>query len=231
MNILIVDDEQDIRDLLELHLLNEGYTVFQAENGNVAFDVFQKEKIGLAILDVRMPGLDGFRLLKKIREQSQIPVLFLTACREDADKILGLGLGADDYIVKPFNPMEVIARVKAQWRGYYNYGIGDEGRKSITLGGLTLDKESCTIYKDGELIQLNAKVFKIAKLLIENAGRVFTKRQIYESIWGEDYFGDDNTIMVHISYLREKVEDDPKKPVYLKTIRGIGYKMERDPHA
>lgn len=225
MNILIAEDEQDIRELLELHLSKEGYTVYQAENGASALEIFNNEHIDLALLDVMMPYLDGFKLLKKIRSTSEIPVIFLTARVEDTDKILGLGLGADDYIVKPFSPIEVIARVAAQLRRYYKYTNGHI-TSQITVGELNLDKESFTLYKNDSLIDLNPKEYKILEVLIENAGKVYTKKQLYETVWQDPYYGDDNTIMVHISHIRDKIEDNPKSPKYLKTVRGIGYKLE-----
>ncbi|MBU5590412.1 response regulator transcription factor [Clostridium sp. MSJ-4] len=226
MNILIAEDEQDIRDLIELHLIKEGYNVFKAENGLEALDIFKNNPIDLAILDVMMPKLDGFSLLKNIRENSEIPVIFLTARDEDTDKVLGLGLGADDYMTKPFSPLELIARIQAQLRRYYKYS-GKKARSTFTLGDLVLDKESCTVYKNDILLDLNAKEYKILELLMENPGRVYTKKQLYELVWQDSYYGDDNTIMVHISHIRDKIEDNQRSPKYLKTIRGIGYKLEK----
>ncbi|MFD3157764.1 response regulator transcription factor [Haloimpatiens sp. FM7330] len=227
MNILIAEDEQDIRNLLDLHLVKEGYTVFHAKNGAEALEIFKKNNIDLAVLDVMMPKLDGFNLLKKIRETSTIPVIFLTARIDDTDKILGLGLGADDYITKPFNPIEVVARIEAHLRRYFRYANGTTQNDIITNGSLKLDKETCTLFKNDVPIELNAKEYKIIELLIENRGKVYTKKQLYETVWEDIYYGDDNTIMVHISHIREKIEDSPKCPVYLKTIRGIGYKLEK----
>ncbi|WP_032121391.1 response regulator transcription factor [Clostridium amazonitimonense] len=226
MNILIAEDEQDIRNLIELHLIKEGYNVFKAENGLEALDIFKNNPIDLAILDVMMPKLDGFSLLKNIRENSEIPVIFLTARDEDTDKVLGLGLGADDYMTKPFSPLELIARIQAQLRRYYKYS-GKKARSTFTLGDLVLDKESCTVYKNDILLDLNAKEYKILELLMENPGRVYTKKQLYELVWQDSYYGDDNTIMVHISHIRDKIEDNQRSPKYLKTIRGIGYKLEK----
>lgn len=225
LNILIAEDEKDIRDLVSLHLSKDDYKVFEAENGIEAINIFENNKIDLAILDVMMPKLDGFAVIKKIRESSTIPVIFVTARDEDMDKILGLGLGADDYMVKPFSPLELTARVQAQLRRYYKY-TNSQNITELILGDLTLDKESCTLHKVKNRIELNAKEFKILEFLMENKGKVFTKKQLYEKVWEESYYGDDNTIMVHISHLRDKIEDDPKNPKYLKTIRGIGYKIE-----
>lgn len=225
LNILIAEDEKDIRDLVSLHLSKDDYKVFEAENGIEAINIFESNKIDLAILDVMMPKLDGFAVIKKIRESSTIPVIFVTARDEDMDKILGLGLGADDYMVKPFSPLELTARVQAQLRRYYKY-TNSQNVTELVLGDLTLDKESCTLHKVKNRIELNAKEFKILEFLMENKGKVFTKKQLYEKVWEEPYYGDDNTIMVHISHVRDKIEDDPKNPKYLKTIRGIGYKIE-----
>lgn len=228
MNVLIAEDEQDIRELLGLHLIKEDYNVYEACNGIEALDVFNKNDIELAILDIMMPGLDGFKVLKKIREKSNIPVIFITARGEDENKILGLGLGADDYIVKPFSPMEVVARVKAIFRRIGVYSQNDiEHINKIENGELELNKDYCTFYKSGNEIELNAKEYKIMEFLMENKGRVHTKKQIYEKVWGYEYYGDANTIMVHISHIREKIEEDAKRPKYLKTIRGIGYKLEK----
>ncbi|MDP4090956.1 MAG: response regulator transcription factor [Bacillota bacterium] len=226
MNILIAEDEKDIRQLINLHLSKDGYTVFEAENGIQAINIFREKKLDLAILDVMMPLLDGIAVLKKIREESTIPVMFLTARSEDMDKILGLGLGADDYIVKPFSPLEVCARVQALLRRYYRYASSQKNCGELRLGCLTLKKESCSVFRSLKELELNAKEYKLLEFLMENPGKVFTKKQLYEAVWDEPYFGDDNTIMVHISHLRDKIEANPRAPKYLKTIRGIGYKLE-----
>ncbi|GCD09258.1 DNA-binding response regulator [Clostridium tagluense] len=226
MNILIVEDEQDIRELLEIHLSKEGYKIFTAEDGMQALDIFQNKDIDIALLDVMIPKIDGFNVLKKIRETSEIPVIFITAREEESDKILGLGLGADDYVIKPFSPIEIIARVKAQLRRYYKYS--NKAHKTVTIvGELMLDKESCSIYKNNIELALNPKEYRLLGFILENPGKVYTKKQLYEIVWENPYYGDSNTIMVHISHIREKIEDDPKNPKYLKTIRGIGYKMEQ----
>lgn len=226
MNILIAEDEKDIRNLLELHLSKEGFKAFLANDGIEALNIFKKEHIDLAVLDIMMPNLDGISVLKQIRENSTIPVIFLTAKSQDADKILGLGLGADDYMVKPFSPIELIARIQAQLRRYYKYSPVNITNQ-ITYGELLLDKDCCLIYKNNNPVELNAKEYKILELLMDNIGKVYTKKQLYETVWGDVYYGDDNTIMVHISHIRDKIEDCPKSPKYLKTIRGIGYKLER----
>jgi DNA-binding response OmpR family regulator len=226
MNILIVEDEQDIRELLEIHLSKEGYKIFTAEDGVQALNIFEDKDIDIALLDVMIPKIDGFKVLKKIRETREMPVIFITAREEEADKILGLGLGADDYVIKPFSPIEIIARVKAQLRRCYKYS--NKAHKTGTvIGELTLDKESCSIYKNGIELALNPKEYRLLEFILENPGKVYTKKQLYEIVWQNPYYGDSNTIMVHISHIREKIEDDPKNPKYLKTIRGIGYKMEQ----
>lgn len=225
MRILISDDEDDIRNLIKISLEENGYTVLTAKNGKEAWDIFQTEEVHLAILDVMMPVMDGFNLLRKIREQSTLPVIFLTARADDMDKVLGLGLGADDYLAKPFSVAELVARVGAQLRRNNEY-LSRKGRtESLTYGNLTIDKEKCCAFKDGEPIELGAKEYKLLLHFIENPERVFTKRQLYQAVWGEDYYFDDNTVMVHISRIRNRIEDDPQNPEYLKTIRGIGYKL------
>ena len=225
MNILIAEDEDDIRNLIKLHLTKKGFNVYDACNGQDAYNIFNTIKLDLAILDVMMPLMDGVTLLKHIRKSSRIPVIFLTARSDDSDKILGLKLGADDYMIKPFNPAELTARVYAQLRRYYQYN-SVEDESTYTIGDITVDSNSCTVTKGGIKIDLNTKEFKLLELLIKNVGKVYTKKQLYENVWQDIYCGDDNTIMVHISHLRDKIEDNPKYPKYLKTIRGIGYKLE-----
>jgi len=227
MNILIVEDEQDIRELLEIHLSKEGYKIFTAADGVQALNIFEEKDIDIALLDVMIPEINGFNVLKKIRESSEIPVIFITAREEESDKILGLGLGADDYVIKPFSPIEIIARVKAQLRRYYKYS-NKTHKTGIVIGELMLDKESCGIYKNNIEVALNPKEYRLLEFILENPGKVYTKKQLYEIVWKNSYYGDSNTIMVHISHIREKIEVDPKNPKYLKTIRGIGYKMEKN---
>lgn len=226
MNILIADDENDIRNLVKISLEGNGYNVLTAQNGKEAWDILMSKNIQLAILDVMMPVMDGFNLLRKIREHSTIPVIFLTARTDDVDKVLGLGLGADDYIEKPFSIAELVARVGAQLRRNNEY-ISQKGKPSacISYGNLSIDKEKCCVYKNGEPIELGAKEYKLLLYFMEHPERVFTKRQLYQAVWEEDYYSDDNTIMVHISRIRNRIEDDPQIPKYLKTIRGIGYKL------
>jgi DNA-binding response OmpR family regulator len=226
MNILIVEDEKDIRNLLKLNLEQEGYNVLTVKDGFEALDILHREKIDLAILDVMMPRLDGFNLLRKIRERSNLPVIFLTARGEEMDKVLGFGLGADDYLVKPFSMTELLARIGAHLRRIREYASENIAASSkIKFGSLVLDKEGCCIYKEGALVELNAKEYKLLCYLMENPERVFTKKQLYKAVWDEDIYYDDNTIMVHMSHIRNKIESDPKNPEYIITIRGIGYKF------
>lgn len=226
MVILIADDENDIRNLVKISLEENGYTVLAAQNGREAWDILTTREVHLAILDVMMPVMDGFNLLRKIRERSTIPVIFLTARTDDMDKVLGLGLGADDYLAKPFSINELVARVSAQLRRNHEYlSMMKKPEERITYGNLCIDKEKCCVYKDGEPIELGAKEYKLLLHFIENPEKVFTKRQLYNAVWDEEYYFDDNTVMVHISRIRNRIEDDPQKPKYLKTIRGIGYKL------
>ncbi|MEJ8552798.1 response regulator transcription factor [Tepidibacter sp. Z1-5] len=226
INILIVEDEEDIRNLLSVNLSNQGYNIIEASNGIEALELFYKNDIDLIIIDVMMPIMDGFKTVSKIRTTSKVPIIFLTARDDETDKILGFGLGADDYVVKPFSIVEVISRVQAHLRRYIEYGINNSN-KVITNGSISIDTENYIARKNNIDIDLNPKELKILSLFMENVGRIYTKKQIYENVWEDIYHGDDNTIMVHISHIREKIEDDPKKPKYIKTIRGIGYRMEK----
>jgi DNA-binding response OmpR family regulator len=226
MSILVADDESDIRNLIKISLAENGYTVLTAENGKEAWDILTTQEVHLAILDVMMPELDGFNLLRKIREHSTIPVIFLTARADDMDKVLGLGLGADDYLSKPFSVAELIARVGAQLRRSNEYLSPKEKEAArITYGDLTIDKDKCCAYKNGKHIELSAKEYKLLLFFMENPEKVFTKRQLYNAVWDGEFYFDDNTVMVHISRIRSRIEDDLQKPKYLKTIRGIGYKF------
>ena len=226
MIILVADDENDIRDLIKISLEENGYTVLTAQNGKEAWDILRTQEVHLAILDVMMSVMDGFNLIRKIREQSTVPVIFLTARTSEMDKVLGLGLGADDYLAKPFSIAELVARVGAQLRRNNEY-ISPKGKAatSITYGNLTIDKEKCCAFKDGKPIELGAKEYKLLLHFVEHPERVFTKRQLYHAVWGDEYYFDDNTVMVHISRIRNRIEDDAQNPKYLKTIRGIGYKL------
>lgn len=226
--ILIAEDDEDIIGLLMLYLEKEDYELVLATNGEEAFQKLLQEKISLAILDIMMPKMNGYELTKKIREISQIPILILSARNQDSEKILGLDLGADDYLTKPFNPLEVIARVKSLLRRSYEFKVKDsEEDNIITIGEITLNYENRIVIKNGVEVQLTATEYKILALLMQKPGRVFTKAQIYKCINGEYYQSDDNSLMVHISRIREKIEPDPKNPIYVKTIRGLGYKFEK----
>ncbi len=229
MRILIAEDEKDLLELLHDNLSREGHDVFIAENGKAAWDIFEREKIELCILDVMMPEMDGLQLVQKIREKSETPVIFLTARGDETDKVLGLSLGGDDYLVKPFSMAELKARVQVQIRHIQKRGMEvDESHPSLTVlsyGKLNLHLDEAVCYKNDQTIILSAKEFLLLKLFMENVGRVFTKKQIYNAVWQEEYLYDDNTVMVHLSRLRSKIEDDPKNPIYLITIRGIGYKF------
>ncbi len=226
MVILIADDESDIRNLIKISLEENGYTVLTAQNGKEAWDILMTQDVHLAILDVMMPVMDGFNLLRKIREHSTIPVIFLTARADDMDKVLGLGLGADDYLAKPFSIAELVARVGAQLRRSNEY-LSQKEKSNVTIeyGDLSVDKEKCCVYKAGEPVELGAKEYKLLLYFMEHPEKVFTKRQLYHAVWDEEYYFDDNTVMVHISRIRNRIEDDPQNPKYLKTIRGIGYKL------
>jgi len=226
MTILIADDEADIRNLIKISLEENGYTVLAAQNGKEAWDVLANQEVHLAILDVMMPVMDGFNLLRRIREHSTIPVIFLTARTDDMDKVLGLGLGADDYLGKPFSVAELVARVGAALRRSNEYlSPREKAGTNIVYGNLSIDKEKCCAFKQGVPIRLGAKEYRLLLHFMENPERVFTKQQLYHAVWDDEFYFDDNTVMVHISRIRSRIEDDPQKPQYLKTIRGIGYKL------
>jgi len=227
MYILVAEDETDIRKLLKINLEQEGYHVYSAADGLEALDLAEKNPVDLAILDVMMPKLDGFNLLRRIRKQYKFPVILLTARGDDMDKVLGLGLGADDYLVKPFSMAELMARVAAQLRRSKEYYVQSPlDDQTISLGDLVLDKNGCNVRRGDSTIDLNAKEYLILKHLMENPNRVFTKKQLYHAVWEEDLYYDDNTIMVHISHIRNKIEKDARNPEYLITIRGLGYKFQ-----
>lgn len=223
MKILVADDETDILNLIKLQLSAEGYDVITASDGITAYKVYENEQIDIAILDIMMPGMDGLTLLRKIRETSQIPVIFITARGDEMDRVAGLSQGADDYLVKPFGLAELSARVAVQVRH-----LKREKQKEMIyhIGETEVDFVTGCIRKADENITLNAKEFLLLKYFIENKGKVLTKKQIYQAVWGEEYLYDDNTIMVHLSRLRNKIEDNPKEPKYFITLRGIGYKLQ-----
>ena len=226
--ILIADDEAEIRDLLHLYLEKDGYKVHEAAGGTEALAVLKREKIDLAVLDIMMPGPDGYRVLQNIREHSNIPVLLLSAKSGDSDKILGLDLGADDYITKPFSPREVVYRIKAQLRRQqYQSVMRTDVKGLLTVGGLALDRESSRIYKNEKEIDLTGREFLLLSYLMENADKIISKERLYEQVWGEYSSICDNTIMVHIRHIREKIEDTPSTPKQLITIKGLGYKLKK----
>ena len=223
--ILIADDEAEIRDVLHLYLEKDGYEVYEAADGIQAMEVLQKEKIDLAILDIMMPGIDGYRVLRNIREDNNIPVIILSAQSSDSAKILGLDLGADDYITKPFVPLEAVARVNSNIRRFYQLGTkgsGQEFVRELVVRDLRLDLESCMLYRAEAVIELTSVEFKIMKLFMENPGKVFTKQQIFEQGWEEEYMISDNNVMVCISKLRSKLDTEDRE--YIRTIRGLGYR-------
>lgn len=227
--IMAADDEVELLDVLELYLQKEDIEIIKVKDGIEALQVFQTMEIHIALLDIMMPGLNGFRVLSKIRETSKIPAIMLTARGEDYDKILGLDLGADDYITKPYNPLEVVARIKAQLRRNYDYiESTEEEFKTVKLFDMEIRMEEGRLIKNGITINLTSTELKILYLLMKHPGRIYTKQQIFEHCWEDAYAWDDNTIMVHISNLRNKIELNPKQPLLIKTIKGLGYKMEKD---
>ena len=227
--VLAADDETELLDALELYTERESIKLIKADNGITALELFRSEKPHLVLLDIMMPGLDGFAVLKKIREESKIPAIMLTARVEDYDKILGLELGADDYITKPYNPMVVVARIKAQLRRNYDYKDNNAVEsKEIKCFDIILNKDEGIVTKGGKAAELTKTEFLILELLMQSRGRIFTKQQIFDYAWDSGYIADDNTVMVHISNLRAKIEDNPKTPKILKTIKGLGYKIEKE---
>ncbi len=227
-NVLVVDDEKEIRDAIEIYLNSDEINILKADNGLEALEIIRKEEIHLVIMDIMMPKLDGMRTTIKIREDKNIPIIILSAKSQDTDKILGLNIGADDYIVKPFNPLELIARVKSQLRRYINLGNYSNGEieEIVRVGDLEIDKRNKSVTLSGEEKKITPLEYKILELLMSNAGKVFSAEAIYESVWGEPCFSTD-TVMVHIRRIREKIEIDSKKPKYLKVIWGVGYKIEK----
>ena len=228
-NILVCDDDKEIVDAIEIYLVQEGFHVLKAYDGEQALEILKKEEVHLLILDLMMPKLDGIHAMMKIREDSSIPIIVLSAKTQDTDKILGLNLGADDYVAKPFNPLELIARVKSQIRRYTNFGSAGEAQnpeKVYSTGGLVINDDRKEVTVDGEPVKLTRIEYNILLFLVQNKGKVFSIDQIYEQIWQEEAFGADNTVTVHIRHIREKIEIDPKNPKYLKVIWGIGYNVE-----
>jgi DNA-binding response OmpR family regulator len=227
MNILVCDDEREIVDALEVYLANEGYRVFKAYDGLEALEILEKGPIHLVLMDIMMPRMDGMRALMRIREERNIPVIMLSAKSEDYDKITGLNLGADDYVTKPFNPLELMARVRSQLRRYTNLGSMEQERNIHRSGGLELDDEQKQVRVDGETVELTPTEYGILLLLIRNPGKVFSMEQIYEKVWKEPAYNPENTVAVHIRRIREKIEINPRDPKYLKVVWGVGYKIEK----
>ncbi len=226
--ILVCDDEKDIVSALRIYLTSDGYQVFEAYSGAQALEVLEKEDIHLVLLDVMMPQMDGLTALARIRQVSNVPVILLTAKSEDTDKILGLNVGADDYVTKPFNPVELLARVRSQLRRYLQLGGGQIRPSQIVIGSIALDDDAKAVTLDGEPVSLTPREYDILKLLMQNSGTVFAPKEIYRRIWGEEPYGAENAVPVHIRHLREKLEINPANPHYLKVVWGQGYKMERE---
>lgn len=229
-NILVCDDDKEIVEAIEIYLRQEGYNVLKAYDGEETLKVLKKEeKVDLLVIDVMMPRLDGIRATLKIREENSLPIIILSAKSEDADKILGLNVGADDYVTKPFNPLELVARVKSQLRRYTKLGstVVQNNSAVYTVGGFSINDDLKEVTVDGEPVKLTPIEYNILLLLMKNQGKVFSIDQIYESIWNEDAIGADNTVAVHIRHIREKIEINPKEPKYLKVVWGVGYKIEK----
>ena len=227
MNILVCDDDKEIAGAIETHLKNEGYTVFKAYDGVLALEIARREQLHLIIMDIMMPKMDGIQATMRIREEKNIPIIMLSAKSEDYDKVTGLNVGADDYVTKPFSPLELIARVKSQLRRYMDLGSMTKKVGVFKTGGLEIDDLEKTVKMDGEYVTVTPIEFGILRLLTENAGKVFSMDQIYEAVWNEPAYNPENTVAVHIRRIREKIEIDPKNPRYLKVVWGIGYKIEK----
>ena len=228
-NILVCDDDREIVDAIEIYLSQDGYKIYKAYDGEQAIQILDKEDIHLLIMDIMMPRLDGIRATLKIREYSSIPIIILSAKSEDTDKILGLNIGADDYICKPFNPLELVARVKSNLRRYTSLGsLTGENKAIYQVGGLILNDDTKQVTVDDEPVKMTPIEYNILLLLMKNQGRVFSINQIYESIWNEDAIGADYTVAVHIRHIREKIEINPKEPRYLKVVWGVGYKIDKE---
>lgn len=229
MKILVCDDDKEIVEAIEIYLEQEGYTILKAYDGEQALRLLgENPDVKLLLLDIMMPKIDGLHVTRKIRETSAIPIIILSAKAEDSDKILGLNIGADDYVVKPFNPLELVARVKSQLRRYTRLGNDiEEGEQIYSTGDLMINDDRKEVMVDGELVKMTPIEYQILLLLVKNQGKVFSIDQIYESIWNENAIGADNTVAVHIRHIREKIEINPKSPKYLKVVWGVGYKVEK----
>ncbi|NLM44830.1 MAG: response regulator transcription factor [Clostridiales bacterium] len=225
--VLIVDDEKEISDLIEIYLKNDGYNVLKAYDGLEAIKILEEKEVHLIILDIMMPKMDGIQACMKIREEKNMPIIMLSAKSQDMDKIIGLSTGADDYVTKPFNPLELMARVKSQLRRYTRLNTPVQKKKDvIEIGNISINVATHEVIVDGKEVKLTPKEFDILELLARNKGIVFSTQKIFESVWKEDYLESDNTVMVHIRKIREKIELDPRKPQYIKTVWGVGYKFE-----
>ena len=226
MNILVADDDREIVESISIFLKGEGYSVFKAYDGLEALDILFENEVHLMILDIMMPRLDGIKTLMKLRESRNIPVILLSAKSEDADNILGLAAGADDYVTKPFNPSELMARVKSQLRRYTTLGSIEKKKERIVIGGMCINTENRTVSVDGDDVRLTPIEYKILELLAKNRKRVFSADEIYRKVWGEENIVGDKTIAVHVRHIREKIEINPKEPQYIKVVWGIGYKID-----
>ena len=228
-SILVVDDDHDIVNAIAALLTREGYNILKAYNGLEAIDMLMQNDVQLILIDVMMPKLDGLSAMMKIRATKNIPIIVLSAKSEDSDKILGLSMGADDYITKPYNPMELVARVNSNLRRYLSLGAADSVQRAnvVRIGGLVLDRDAKQLSVDGSPVKLTATEYKITELLMTNAGRIFSAEEIYSRVWNEDSYSIENTVMVHIRHIREKIEINPSEPRYLKVVWGIGYKVEK----
>ena len=226
LKVLVVDDDREIVDSIAIFLQADGYAVEKAYNGLEALDIIMTRTVHLLLLDIMMPQLDGIATMTRLREKSNVPVILLTAKSEDTDKILGLNVGADDYVTKPFNPVEVLARVKSQLRRYLQLGGGTVRPTALRLGGVALDDRTKEVTLDGEPVSLTPREYEILRLLMQNPGTVFSPKRIYRTVWGEEPFGVENAVAVHIRHLREKLEINPSDPRYIKVVWGQGYKME-----
>ncbi len=227
VNILVCDDDREIVDAIEIYLSQEGYGIYKAYDGEQAIAMLEKADIHLLIMDIMMPKLDGIRATLKIRQNSSIPIIMLSAKSEDTDKILGLNIGADDYISKPFNPLELVARVKSNLRRYTSLGSLNGGKLIYQVGGLVLNDDKKEVSVDGEVVKMTPIEYNILLLLVKNLGKVFSINEIYSNIWNEDAVGAENTVAVHIRHIREKIEINPKEPRYLKVVWGVGYKIDK----
>lgn len=227
LTVLVTDDDQDIRDGIEIYLKNEGYHVIKAADGVEAIEKLENNEVHLIILDIMMPNMDGITATFKIRAERNIPIIMLSAKAEDGDKIHGLSVGADDYVTKPFHPLELLARVKSQLRRYVQLGTYNDEVAKVEIDGLVLDEDAKEVVLEGEPVRLTPIEYKITELLMKNVGRVFSIREIYERVWNEEAYNAENIVAVHIRKIREKIEADPKNPRYLKVVWGVGYKMEK----